>query len=425
MSVRDSVRLVNRGWIVSAASFLVFGGVLSPMTVYGRLFVDIETELGTTAVQTGWIASMTWGMCFFGSPISERLEKYISYRPLTVIGSSLTALTIFLSSFMDSFLGLLVLYGIGYGTASNFVIHSVMCVIFEHLPHRHRILASGIAFSGSSLATIGLVVAYEKLLPVIGWRIVLRLTSLFTALVAVPASFLISEPPHRRRTSILNKLRSDKKTPPNNTKSNSSHATVDKHQNEDSQTHEADYGLKTETWTTLLKAPVTWLFFFAIFLPTMTWSVYWINIVSYFDSIHVTEACLNNLLTVQPIFELIGKIGIGIIAESVPHCTLLICHNLLFFVTTLLITFVPVYKVLLLCSILIGTGRGIYNVLPYSVSTQILPDHVNDKAITLTMIAYGFGFTFGTLPAGAIYDVTGSYTYAFVLNAGLYDHGVP
>lgn len=53
MSVRDSVRLVNRGWIVSAASFLVFGGVLSPMTVYGRLFVDIETELGTTAAQTG------------------------------------------------------------------------------------------------------------------------------------------------------------------------------------------------------------------------------------------------------------------------------------------------------------------------------------------------------------------------------------
>lgn len=144
-----------------------------------------------------------------------------------------------------------------------------------------------------SPATIGLVVAYEKLLPVIGWRFVLRLTSFFTALVAVPASFLISEPPHRRRTSILNKLRSNKKTPPNNTESNSSHATVDKHQNEESQTHEGDDRLKTETWTTLLKAPVTWLFFFAIFLPTMTWSVYWINIVSEISCKYII-ICMNN-----------------------------------------------------------------------------------------------------------------------------------
>lgn len=60
---------------------------------------------------------------------------------------------------------------------------------------------------------------------------------------------------------------------------------------------------------------------------------------------------MNTLLTVQPIFELIGKVGIGFIAECVPHCTLLIIHNLVFVVVTIFITYVPIYSVLLLCSI--------------------------------------------------------------------------
>lgn len=55
MGLRDCFSLINRRWIVTAASSMVFGGILSPMSVYGLLFVDIEAEIGMNAVQTGTV----------------------------------------------------------------------------------------------------------------------------------------------------------------------------------------------------------------------------------------------------------------------------------------------------------------------------------------------------------------------------------
>ncbi|KAJ8036897.1 Monocarboxylate transporter 14 [Holothuria leucospilota] len=424
----------HRRWMVTISTCFVFAGVLAPMTVYGRLFIDIGSEIGTSAVQTGWIASVTWAMCHLAGPLPERMETYIGYRPVVIIGVSLTALSIFTSSYMNSFPGLLLFYGFGYGTSVNLVLHAATCVLFKYFRDSKSTLATGIAFSGSSAGTILLTVVYEKMVPLIGWRVMLRLTSLYCVIISIPCFFLTFKTDEGRKVS--KDKRSMKRILQGNNKkiTENSPDTSEAHFEELRPGHciASDDVIQDEpvtnkanstTWKKLLTDTLTWLFFFAVFLPAMAWSVFWINIVSFFESVNIKDLCILKLLTVQAVFELVGKLGVGFLAQLVPVIYVLICHNLLFLFVCIVLVFFPTYEVLLVASILIGTGRGTYNILPYSVATYVLPDDSSDKAVTIAMIALGLGFTFGTLPAGAIFDATGSYTYAFLVNTAWYAMG--
>ncbi|PIK48809.1 hypothetical protein BSL78_14305 [Apostichopus japonicus] len=71
----------------------------------------------------------------------------------------------------------------------------------------------------------------------------------------------------------------------------------------------------------------------------------------------------------------------------------------------------------------IGIGRALYNILPFKATVDLLDVANPEQGITLGMFALGVGFAVGTVPAGAIYDISGSYSVAFIINSVFFSIG--
>lgn len=55
--------------------------------------------------------------------------------------------------------------------------------------------------------------------------------------------------------------------------------------------------------------------------------------------------------------------------------------------------------------------------LPYTVSVEVIGAKYADQSVTVTLFCQGIGNLIGSLPAGAIYDSTGSYQFVFAMVA--------
>ncbi|KAJ8025751.1 Monocarboxylate transporter 14 [Holothuria leucospilota] len=413
---------LNYGYVIVTAGFLIFGGLLSPINSYGRLFTDIQKELNTTSLQTGWIGSIAWATNFLVSPVAVLVESRIGYCATTVLGSVMTSAAYLVSSFMGSYGWLLLVLGIVCGSSAGLCIHSCFCVLFKYFSFSNYTKASGLLATGApvalitSSATIVVGISYEKLVPALGWRTTLLATSVFAAVLAIPASFAISPDRHFRGNETKTN------TDVNEHKETASSKSTKTNDIKTESSREEGNNLHNNSWITMFCSWRAWLILFALLFPAMCWSVYWVNTISYFESIPIPENDILIFVTVMTVTDVLGRVILALFMNKVPfgETSLLCLCNFLFFGLTIIFVVCPSTPVLLICSACIGVGRGWYNVLPYLVSVDLLESDNSDQGVTLAMVALGFGFAVGTLPAGATYDAIGSYTYAFILNALLY-----
>ncbi|XP_071827572.1 monocarboxylate transporter 12-like [Apostichopus japonicus] len=420
---------VRWSWIVSIAAFLISGGVLSPMNCYTWLFTSLQSEINATAVQSGWIGSTVLSTNFLAGPLAVIVESYLGYRLTTILGSILASSFMLLASYMNSYGGLLLFYGVGYGITSCFVMHATLCVLMKHFSKSNRSKASAVVYVGASVGTSLLAMLYEKLIPLGGWRLTLRVSSVIVFLLAVPNSCVMySKEEIERKQSVSLKvdetLHMEMKNRDRIEKSvvSSISDKIDtKHG--DSALHACEDETRgTNTWLRLFTSLNPLLLLIALFLLGIAWTAYWVNIISYFESLLMNESAILLNATVANVSEVLGRMFLLLFVGKLPlrEVNLLILMSLFSTVVTLAFVLTPTEPVILCCCVFIGIGRGWSIILPYAAATDLLKGHTMDQAVTLVMIAHGLGFLFGTLPPGLIYDATNSYAYAFIINSILY-----
>lgn len=421
MAKRESLRK-NWKYILTIAAFFQLGGILSPVNSFGRLFTGIQSDLNTTATETGWIGSVAWSMGFLSSPVATVVESYIGYRLTSVLGSVSSSACYLIASFMTSYVGVLIFLGILCGLSVNLSLHSVLCAIFKSFSPKYQSKATGFAFIGTSLATIPVTLAYEKLVLVFGWRFALQMSSAFALVVAVPASFLISplrDQPLEQQRNVSRDRREEnckeKKIEVSSISYKVDDFKINATQDEDKNKSSLVEFLK------IFRKWRTWLILFAILFPAMSWSVYWVNVISYFESISVPESDIVIYVAIMTTSDLAGRLFVAIFMDRLPKETnILIASHLVLVFVTLAFVLWSIKPVLVVCSAFIGVGRAWYNILPMKAAVDLLGSDDPDQGITLGMLALGLGFAVGTLPAGSIFDATSSYTLAFIFNAVFY-----
>ncbi|KAJ8046857.1 Monocarboxylate transporter 14 [Holothuria leucospilota] len=412
----------NWKYILATAAFFQLGGILSPINSFGRLFTGIQSDLNTTTTETGWIGSLAWAMSFVAGPLATVVESYIGYRLTSVLGSVSSSASYLIASFMTSYLGVLIFLGFLCGLSNSLIIHSVLCAIFKSFSPRYQSKATGFALTGISLATILVSLAYEKLVLVFGWRFTLQMSSAFAFVVAVPASFLINpqiDQTLEQQPDVPGDRREESCKGENIVVSSFSDrvddVTINASQDKDKSESSLVKFLK------IFRAWRTWLILFAILFPMMSWSVYWVNVISYFESINIPESDIVIYVAIMTSFDLAGRLFVAIFMERLPKDTImLIASHLVFVFVTLVFVLWSIKPVLVVCSAFIGVGRAWYSIFPTKAAVDLLGSEDSDQGITLSMLAFGMGFAVGTLPAGAIFDATSSYTLAFILNSVLY-----
>lgn len=138
--------------------------------------------------------------------------------------------------------------------------------------------------------SIFLGLSYQKLTPLIGWRNTLRITSLYVLALGLPLSFfvklksidaadsnvglgeqsVVQTPENQVVSSITDKYQTNERESENKAKEESEEKTKKK-ETAPRQLH---------SWLRFLKDYKVWCVAVAFYFPAMTWSVYWVNIVS-------------------------------------------------------------------------------------------------------------------------------------------------
>jgi len=165
------------GWCVVTACFLCnmvndgiaysFGVILGPMQS------DLHVGVGTISLVGGVLAGVT--MCT--GPISAGFVNRFGSRVTCIVGSLIATGAMFLSSYSNTFISLLISYGVFLGFGLGFVYVPAVVAVGEYFREKLS-FATGICVCGSGAGTFLVAPMTSFLLDKFGWRGCNRLMSL-------------------------------------------------------------------------------------------------------------------------------------------------------------------------------------------------------------------------------------------------------
>ncbi|XP_028406480.1 monocarboxylate transporter 13-like [Dendronephthya gigantea] len=168
----------KRSWLVALGAFFLVGIAIGISNSFGVLFTSWTGEFQENRTKIAWIGSFhfIWYMCL--CPACGILTRYFSFRPVVVLGSTFLCLGLLLSSFVKDIPLFYLTYGVIFGTGTCLLYMSSIIVLpfcFE----RHLAAATGVVSSACGGFPMWYGPACEYLIRHYGWRVTLRIVSLF------------------------------------------------------------------------------------------------------------------------------------------------------------------------------------------------------------------------------------------------------
>ncbi|XP_022907737.2 monocarboxylate transporter 12 isoform X1 [Onthophagus taurus] len=157
------------GWLVLFGATLV--NILIPGTVksFGVLFVEFLEVFDAGPSAAAWIPALCYFLYSSLGPLSSILSLKYSYRTVTLIGGTSSALGMIISFYADSVNYLYISYGILVGTGAGLAFPPTVYIVTNYF-ERLRGLANGICISGSAIGSIILPPLLRILLTNYGYR---------------------------------------------------------------------------------------------------------------------------------------------------------------------------------------------------------------------------------------------------------------
>ncbi|XP_071823849.1 monocarboxylate transporter 12-like isoform X3 [Apostichopus japonicus] len=382
------------GWVVCGASFFIHVGIYSLAYSFSLLFVDIQRDLNATAVETGWIGSVIWGVQMFSSPLETFLESCFSHRPALILVIIVASAAIFVSSFAQSVQQLFVTLGAIYGLALGTTWFIMLGVIVQYYPAKNTVRAISFATLGGSTDKV-----YES-------------------------SRRDFEDNNEAISGSTSDIRIHQQKVCTSRETNLHQIDRDMREDDKSKVDRGDVttpkttATRIERWKKVICVDAC---LYSIFTVTcaMLWAVFFINIISYYESVGITSHQGAMLLTITATFEMVTKVTLVVIGERFPFkkTYLLLIKVIGMIGLSLAMVVASTFPQFVVLSCVTGILRAAFNVLLYPCSIETLGQSCSDEVITLTSISRGIGFLTGTIPAGAIYDKFGSYRVSFLIVA--------
>ncbi|XP_017847899.1 monocarboxylate transporter 10 isoform X2 [Drosophila busckii] len=383
-----------RAWLVMVSAFLCNGVIFGLINTYGvlhTLLVKRLTEQGDTEANSkaALVGSLTIGTTFFLSPVAGCLTDKIGLRLTTFAGGMLASGGLLLSSFCtESIFALYFTYGIMFGLGGALA-YTPTLAILGHYFKRYLGKVSGFVTAGSSVFTVILPPALDKLLRIYGLEASLRIMSLMAAFIIVcsfvykPLHLPLATPRSMEGRSRLNVLMRSV--------------------------------INVDIWKR--KRYVIWalcvpLALFGYFVP-------YVHMMKFVETsfpgqdVNLPVMCIG-------ITSGVGRLIFGVIADmpGVNRMYLqqlsLVCIGLV----TLLLPLTSSYAVLVTFALIMGLFDGCFISLLGPIAYEICGPSGATQAIGFLLGLCSLPLTMGPPVAGMLFDKTGSYTLPFVL-AGL------
>ncbi|BFG03856.1 uncharacterized protein DMAD_02985 [Drosophila madeirensis] len=190
------------GWIVLVLSFLAQLIVDGIVFSIGILLPFMANDFGADNSRIVFVASIQIGCYFMGGAFSSALINSYGFRPVALLGVAISSLSILTASFSPNLGMMIVFYSIIGGPALSMIWVSSQLIIGYYF-ERYRALASGFSCSGAGAGIVVFSFLNSWLVPLIGWRNVLRVHVLLLLCIFLIACAYVEVAP--TQVGVLNR----------------------------------------------------------------------------------------------------------------------------------------------------------------------------------------------------------------------------
>ena len=388
------------GYIILAlcfANMVVMRGVNGAFGVY---YIALLEEFSWSRSDGATIASANFVVYAIAAPVVGLAFDRLGPRLLMPLGAFLVGIGLILSSFASSLWGLYFSYGIvtalGQG-ALSFVGHNAL-ISFWFV--RKRATAIGIASMGQGLGALVMVPSTQLLIDHLGWRWAYILTGSVMLFFLAPANALLQ----RRSPQDVGQF-------PDGDSAPSTQAGIGRHSNANGASRDWTLGEAVRSFPFWCITVGHLALGTALFLINT-------HVIAHFVVVGYEKLAASFYFGLMGFIRIGATVVWGTLSDRIGRNK---TYGVATFVTALgvgcmvAMTVVAPLWLVYLTIVLYGIGHSAGNPTYGAVISDIFSGHKIGVIFGFLEISFGFGSAFGSWIGGYLFDVTGSYAWAFVL----------
>jgi MFS family permease len=384
------LKSIHYGWVIVIASIgvLITYGII--MYSFGIFLKPMALELDLDRGTLSGALSFTIIMSGAAGIVCGRLSDRYGPRSIVVIGGILSGLSFILTSQINALWHLYLIWGILMGIGSAFCFIPVMAIIPRWFTRR-RGMAMGLVMTGSALGGVIAPLLTQGLISASDWRFAYIILGLIILVISVPLALLMKHSPQHVGL-----------------KPYGGEEIIDDKQPQSPVTGELSIRQAIRTRRFWLFGLIQVGFFFCM-VSVM------VHVVPHATDLGIPAITAAGILSFISGIGIIGRLGIGFIADRIgSRLTLTLCLSLLT-VSVILLLFVNEVWMFYVFAVAFGLANGGFMTLLPLVTAELF------GLASLGVILGGLTFVglvgeaVGAPLSGTIFDITKSYSLAFII----------
>ncbi len=384
------------GWVIVAACFVIATILVGIRHSFGVFFISLENEFELTRAVTSRVFSVYMIFCAVFTLVGGwALDRYGPRLVVSLMGL-VTGLSLLLTSQADSLWQLFLSYSLllAIGTGGGYI---AVLVIVSRWFDKKRGFALGIAGSGAGLGTIVMVPFAAYLISNFGWRMSYVVIGLVALLAVIAVSMLLRNDP-----SEIGALPDGAKPGKGSTQLSAKEKSMPL----------SDFSLSQAFRTRSF-----WLILVIWLLLSVSVNLVLTHVIPYATDMGISTMEAATVVAVIGGFNIISRLLVGRVSDSIGRKVPGIICALLQAGALVGLIWVQELWMFYLFAIAAGFSWGGFGV----VTNTLVADVFGGRNLGVIMgaldIGYAIGAAIGPAMGGVIFDVTNSYTIAFVIGA--------
>lgn len=378
------------GYVIVLGSFIILLIAWGAQYSFGVFFKPIMNEFGWTRAATSGAYSL--GMVLYGGfgIFSGRLSDRFGPRLVVTVSGLLTGLGLSLMSQISSIWQIYLFYGVLVNAGIAGTVVPLLSTVARWFVNR-RGMASGIAMSGIGAGTAIMPPLANQLISNYSWRTsYVVVGSIVMAVTVIIAQFL------RRDPSQMGLLA---------------------YNGDSVDTDSLNSGIHEFSLQEAIRTRQFWIIFVMFFCGAFGIQTVIVHIVNHATDIGISAATAATILSVVGVVGIGGRIGMGSIADRIGSRRAMIIVLTLMSASFLWLLSANELWMLYLFASAFAVAYGGHSALLSPIAAEFFGLRAHGMVFGLILFAVAIAEATGSLVSGRIFDISGSYYWAFILCA--------
>ena len=378
------------GYIIILASFLIFFIAGGAQYSFGVFLKPVLTEFGWTRAAISGAYSLNNVLMGLLSILAGRLSDRFGPRSVLTISGLLLGLGYLLMSQVNAIWQIYLFFGVLVGIGMGGIAAPLMSSVARWFV-KGRGLASGIVISGAGVGITIIPPLANLLISNYSWRFSYIIIGIIVVSLPVVIAQFLRRPPNQMNTlsQDANKLAKDSL-------------------NLQSQGFSLQEVIRTRQF---------WIISLISLSNAFGVQTIMVHLVAHATDINISSTAAATLLSVIGIVSIGSKVIMGAIGDKFGYRKIIIMVFILMSLSFLWLSFSGELWTLYLFAVVLGFNYGAYSGVHSPLVAKFFGLKEHGAILGLTLFALNFGGAVGPLAAGQIFDISGSYSWAFALCA--------